>query len=312
MTVFGSMKQEPEASPEAKNFTDISRKVIELHKSPHAQSVSTSITVITIVVVVFSLIGFIAYYSFNSTLQSKMMDRDQNELLYTNPNDKDIMGVNDSLPEVQIGAAKNNQQKGGANPQAAAQQQMGQQSDQYMKTPDGKMQKVPPKPTKKDSPSPTSKPSPTTVPENVAISTDKLFSVEHEKWKSAGSRTEGDTEIKMLESSDGKYKLNIGVTKKKFDTIDAYLDSDPRGRKPKNGTESITLNGQDGKKALSFELNTGGTAYKTTAAYVFSKDKEAVYSIELDSTELDVNNKSNEDVFKKITDSFRYIEKNDS
>ncbi len=240
------------------------------------------------------------------------MERDQNELLYSDPNEKNIMGVNDSLPEVQVGAANNNQKKGLTNPQAAAQQQMGQQPGQMMKTPDGKMQKVPPKPTKGSSPTPSASPSPTPVPENVAISPDDLFSVEHEKWKKAGTRTEGDTDIKTLESEDGKYKLHLGVTKKKFDSIDAYLESDPRGRKPKNGTESISLNGQDGKKAHSYELNTGGATYKTIAAYVFSKDKEKVYSIELDSTELDVNNKSNEDVFKKITDSFRYIEKKDS
>lgn len=280
-------------------------KVIEVHKSPYAVTVNTTLVVITIVVLVFSVIGAIAYYSFDSTLQARMQERKENELLYDDPNEKNILGLDDSLPELEFG-----KKAAAANTQQQQQQALKRPQAQTIDTPNGKQQ-IPPRPTsaplKKETPDVT--PSPSKTPDNIYVSKDGLFSIEHDKWSSAGSKTEGDTELETLESSDGKYKLYLGITKKKYDSIDAYLDTDPRGRKPKNNTEAITLGGESGKKALTFTGNFNGSEYKTIAAYVFSKDKESVYSLELDTTEMDINNKSNEEVFKKITDSFKFKDK---
>lgn len=273
--------------------------VVEVHNLPQTKAISTTLVVITAIVIVFSIVAAIAYYSFNSTLQAKMQDREQNELLYNDPNQKDILGLEDTLPEVQIGSARAKQQQ-----QSALQRPQ----NQMIQTPDGRKQVIPPKPRSTNA-VPSEKPSPTEVPENVLISKDEKFSIEHEKWTKGASTSEGDTEIDILESPDGTYKLYVGVVKKKFGTVDEYLDSDPRGRKPKNGRDSITLGGETGKKANTYTYDNAGTSYKTTAAYVLSKDKEALYFLELDSTSLDANDKSNEDVFKKITDSFKYIEK---
>lgn len=273
--------------------------VVELHKLPQANTVSTTILVITITVLVFAAIAGVAYYSFNSTLQAKVQERRENELLYSDASDQNILGAETSkLPQVQLG-------KTNRTPGAGTQQQA--QSQQMVQMPNGQQQKVPPYPTDKPATSPT----PTKVPDNVFVSKDDLFSMEHDKWSRGGKRTEGDTYLETLTSIDGKYKLHIGITNKKYDSIQAYLDTNPRGRKPTNGTSDITLGGETGKKTTSFIGDFEGSTYKTIGGYVFSKDKQAIYSIELDTTELDVNNNSNEDIFNKIKDSFKFIEKKD-
>lgn len=249
---------------------------------------------------VFGIIAGISYFSFNSALQSSQQERKENELLYNDPNQVDILGLDDSLPEVQVGIAGKQKQQ-----QAPLQTSQQQQQNEYIKMPDGKMQKVPPKPTNAI---PTRPPRPTKVPDGTYLSSDNGFSVKGENWKTNGTKTDGDAIIETLDSSDGKYKLRIGVTSKKFDSLDEYLDTNPRGRKPLNGTESITLDGETGKKTNTFEATIEGTTYKSIGAYVFSKDKDKVYSIELDSTELDINNKDNVTVFEEITKSFSFLE----
>lgn len=283
-----------------------------------AETVSTTLVVITVVVVVFGIIAATGYFAFNNTLQAKLQERKDNNLLYQDPGEQDILGLEATLPPIEIGKSKatqqNQQQLQMLQQQQLMQQMQQQQMQQQKKT---TMQTAPakdpassstdPKPTEK----PTDTPTPTSVPDNVYVSTDGLFSVEHEKWNKTGTKTEGDTEIETLKSSDGMYLLHVGITKKKYDTVQAYLDTDMRGRKPKNGTTDITLGGETAKKANTFTLDTNGSTYKSIAGYVLSKDKEKVYSIELDSTELDVNNKKNEEVFDKIKSSFKFIEKKD-
>lgn len=288
-------------------------KVLYVDSIPGGETISQTLIAISVVVVLAGLIGGIAYVSFSGTLNSKLAERKENELLYQEAGQTDILGLDNKLPEIQIGKNPN---AGASKQLALAQQQAVQRMGQG--NPEMQMKIDPPPPSTKQATkgpektsTPSPSPSPTPVPDNMYVSKDGTFSLEHDKWARSGSKTEGNTEMEILKSSDGKYTLTIGITKKKFSTVQEYLDTDPRGRKPKNGTTTITLGGESGLKANTFELVSDGATYKTIAGYVLSKDKESVISIELDSTDLDVNNKDNETVFDKIKSSFKFIDKND-
>ncbi|MCX7996941.1 MAG: hypothetical protein N2691_04300 [Patescibacteria group bacterium] len=305
------------ASPAAPLYppeTPVEPKVLYVESLPGGEAVSQTLVVISVVVLLFGIIGGIAYFSFTRTLEEKLAEREENDLLYQEPGETNILGFKDTLPEIEIGKTANSasaQQQGLGLAQQQAMQKLAAQGNAASAKATVATKPSKADPTAKNTDTPTPSPSPTDVPDNVYVSKDESFSLEHENWTKSETRTEGDTEIETLKSPDGKYSLHIGVTSKKYSTVQEYLDTDPRGRKPQNGTTDITIGGESGKKANTFELTTNGTTVRTIAGYVLSKDKEKVISIELDTTELDVNNNKNEDIFDKIKSSFKFLEKKD-
>lgn len=285
------------------------RKVTEISPdSPVIQSISTSVVLIGAIVGGIAIIAIIGYTTVMNSYEAKLQDRKDNALLYDDPNEKNLFSNDlNELPPVNIGGNAQQGNKQQSQLQMANNQQvLGQQAARQQNM----AQQQPPEsvPEKKTSPSPTP------TPKDTFINEKKTFSVSNKGWTKDQNKTTGENSITTFKSPDSTYTLTISEvtnfnneTKKKYETLEEYVNSNPGGRKPANGTEPITLSGKEGVKSKPFVLNSNGSSVKTTGAYLFSENSEFIYSLELDSTNLDINNSDSDAVFKDITTSFNLI-----
>lgn len=300
--------------------------------NPIIQSLNSAIPVVVIVLLVVGIVSLISYLAFRHTYEAKIQERRDNALLYEEEGhiQRDVLGAQ-TLPEVtfdkplqrggqqQQQLTKQQQQQLLQQQQMAAQQKaMQQQMAAQQRAPQGNPlmnngkpsgETVPPN---KD-PEPTEKPEPTEVPENTFINGSETFKLEHDNYTEI-MRNEGDSSEYRLTSGDDIYTLIIREVPKakteggEWASIDEYLESDPNGRRPQGETEEITVGGQDAVLSGPFTLNIEGSSYKHQAVYLFSEDDKTIIAVELNSTELDVNNKDAEDEFKSIRESFSFME----
>lgn len=274
--------------------------------SPVIQSISTSVVLVGAIVGGIALIAVIGYMTVKNSYDAKVQDRKENALLYNDPNEKNLFADDlNELPPVNVGANAQQQQQQSQLQVANQQQVLGQQAAQQRAA---QQQQAPPKAEK------TNTPTPSPTPKDTFINEKKKFSVTNKGWNKENSTSAGSNTVTTYKSPDSVYTLTISEvanfnseTKKKYDSLDEYLNTNPGGRKPGNGTEAIKLSGKDGLKAKPFIMNNNGSSVKTIGAYVFSEDSEYIYSLELDSTSLDINNSDADTVFKDITSSFTFI-----
>lgn len=277
--------------------------VKHLENTPAVQNASSILLVIGLVIGIFGAIAMISYFFFMKTYSAKMEERKENALLYDDPSQKNILGAQiTDLPDLKMGAnsALNKQptmtQQQLMQAQLMRQQQAAGMQQQQQRAPQSMPENKPPTPTQ------------TPIPENTYVNDELHFKLEYQGWNKQNQTTDGDLKIDSYKKSDGSLILYIVTTTKKFDSIQAFIDSSPRGRKPST-TANFGIGGKEGQKSEPFDVNENGTAYKAIAAFVEPKDDTGMISVELDSTSLDVNDHSADDAFKKITDSFTFIEK---
>jgi hypothetical protein len=277
--------------------------VKHLENTPAVQNASSTLLVIGLVIGIFGAIAMVSYFFFAKTYSAKMEERKENALLYDDPSQKNILGAQiTDLPELEMGGNKAlNKQPTMTQQQLMQQQLMRQQQQaaggmQQQKAPQNMPENKPPTPTQ------------TPIPENTYVNDELHFKLEYQGWDKQTQTTDGDLKIDSYKKSDGSLILYIVTTTKKFDTIQAFIDTSPRGRKPAT-TANFGIGGKEGQKSEPFDVSENGTAYKAIAAYVEPKDDQGMISIELDSTSLDVNDHTAADAFEKITDSFAFIEK---
>ncbi len=256
----------PVSAPPEQNVTE----------HPVVQYVSTYIGIISIVVIVATIIGFIAYLSYESTLNAKIKERRDNALIYDDPAQDSILGAQD-LPEIQIGkqrqSAQSQQQQ-----QALQQQQMMQQQNQMQET----------------EPEPSKKPSPTKIPENTFVNTDGTVAFTHPSGWTKNSSS--------VSSADGEYSARI-LSEDSSSSLEDYAKSKPHGRTGANGGEKTTAGGNEACRTNPYIFDPGGAPVKAQELYLKSKDGKKIVTIQLDAKNLDINNSDAKNVFDSIVSS---------
>jgi type II secretory pathway pseudopilin PulG len=267
----------PVSTPPEQNVTE----------HPVVQYVSNYIGIISIVVIVATIIGFIAYLSYESTLNAKMKERRDNALIYDDTAQKSILGAKD-LPEIEIGKQRQSaqsQQQQMMMQQQAQQQQMIQQQTQTQQT----------------EPEPSKKPSPTQVPENTFVNSDGTVSFTH---PSGWTKNIAGTSVG---STDGEYTARV-LSEDSSSTLEDYAKSKPHGRPGSNGGEKTTAGGNDAYRTNAYIFDPGGAPVKAQELYLKSKDGKKIITIQLDAKNLDINNSDAKTVFDSIVSSITLSE----
>lgn len=280
-------------------------KVKHLENTPAAQNASNTLLVIGLIIGVFGLLAMLSYFFFIKTYSAKMEDRSQNAMIYEDdPSQKNILSAQiTDLPKLEMGGNSALNKKPTMTQQQLMQAQMMQQQQAMSRQQQSAPQSNPANPENKP-PTPTQTP----IPENTYINDDLHFKLEYQGWNKQSQTTQGDLKIDSYKKNDGSYILYIVTTTKSFSSIQEFIDTSPHGRKPEKITD-FGIGGQGGQKSEPFDVNENGNTYKAVAAYVKPKEGDGMISVELDSSSLDVNDHSADDVFKKITDSFTFIDK---
>jgi hypothetical protein len=274
------------------------QEVKHVENSAIAQNASNTLMVIGLVIGIFGLIAISSYFFFVKTYSSAMENRQENAMLYDDPSQKNILGAQiTDLPELQIGGNKNlNKQPPMTQQQLMQAQMMQQQQAMQQKAPQNKPDVKPPTPTN------------TPVPANTYVNDTLHFTLNNQGWTKQAQTKDGEITVDSYKNDSGSLILYITTTTKSYDTVKAYLDTTPRGRKPES-TSDFSLGGEGGQKSTPYTVSTNGTTYMSIGAYVKPRVDTGMIGVELDSTSLDVNDHTAEDTFKKITDSFTFIEK---
>lgn len=274
------------------------QEVKHVENSAIAQNASNTLMVIGLVIGIFGLIAISSYFFFVKTYSSAMENRQENAMLYDDPSQKNILGAQiTDLPELQIGGNKNlNKQPPMTQQQLMQAQMMQQQQAMQQKAPQNKPDVKPPTPTN------------TPVPANTYVNDTLHFTLNNQGWTKQAQTKDGEITVDSYKNDSGSLILYITTTTKSYDTVKAYLDTTPRGRKPES-TSDFSLGGEGGLKSTPYSVSANGTTYMSIGAYVKPRVDTGMIGVELDSTSLDVNDHSAEDTFKKITDSFTFIEK---
>ncbi|MFW5703711.1 MAG: hypothetical protein ACOCXQ_02660 [Patescibacteria group bacterium] len=269
----------------------------DLSQHPIIQSVSQYIGIIAIFIIVVVVIVFIAFFSYESTYETKVQDRRENALLYDDAAQQNILGAKD-MPEVEIGKPRNAQGQQMTKEQAMQQQMLQQQAMQQQQM----RQQAPGSPPaesipREKEPSPT--PEPTELPENLFVNNSKTLSFEvPRRW----TKTESGAQ-----SNDSEYVVRVReeVTE---DDLESYVENNPFGRSPGSGWEDTTVSGEDAIMTKPYRYDPGGQPVRTQAIYTYAKDEERILILEVDTTNLDVNDDKLEKYFKEIKDSVKLLD----
>lgn len=270
---------------DTKNVSSSAPSEQNMTEHPVVQYVSTYIGIISIVVIVATIIGFIAYLSYESTLNAKIKERRDNALIYDDPAQDSILGAQD-LPEIEIGkqrqSAQSQQQQ-----QMMMQQQQAMQQQQMMQQ-QNQMQETEPEPSKN--------PSPTKIPENTFINTDGTVAFTH---PSGWTKNIAGTSVG---STDGEYTARI-LEEESSTTPEEYAKTKPHGRTSANGGEKTTVGGNEAYRTNPYIFDPGGAPVKAQELYLKSKDGKKIVTIQLDAKNLDINNSDAKNVFDSIVSS---------
>lgn len=269
--------QTPSPAPSEQNVTE----------HPVVQYISTYIGIISIVVIVATIIGFIAYFSYESTLNAKIKERRDNALIYDDPAQESILGAQD-LPEIEIGK----QRQSGLS-QQQQQQQMMMQQQQAMQQQEMLQQQSQ---TQQAEQEPTKKPSPTDVPENTFVNKEGTVSFTH---PSGWTKNIAGTSVG---STDGEYTARM-LEEESSSTLEEYAKSKPHGRPGTNGGEKTTVAGNDAYRTSPYIFDPGGAPVKAQELYLKSKDGKKIITIQLDAKNLDINNSDAKAVFDSLVSS---------
>jgi hypothetical protein len=278
------------------------------------ESLSSTIGIVAVVGVVFAAIAGIGYFSYQASIQREMKEQKDTAMLYDDPSERNILGdysAEPTLPPLNFNgngaAGQQRQQQQAAQAQNPMMQMMQQQAAQKQAQSGQQAMQPPPK-----APQATKAPTATPVPDNVFVNYPGSLSFSHDNWEKRPGTKAGDDTTYVLLSPDDTYTLTVTETDKSFASVQEYLDTNPRNRKPSAPAKSVTVDGQTALKTEPFEVQARGTTVRTIGLYVVAKGGKSVFSVELDSTKLDVNDPGLSDTFDKIEKSITLQEPKDS